>query len=307
VVRGLWELSDVRGDLSTAREMAEELLRLASEADDSGLLVIAHNALGETLTYRGEFALAHEHLERGIALYDPERHRALADQHGGYDAGVVCRTWDALALWCLGSPERALARCAEALALADALSHTNTLPFALSIAGIIHHVRRDARATLETADAVIALSTDQGLTFWVAYATMLRGWALGEQGQIQEGLGQIRQGLAAWEATGARVERPLWLALLAEACASAGLLDDGLALLAEGLAVAEAQGIHFHDAELLRLRGALLLAQPQPDALQAIAAFRAAIDVARRQGAVAYELRAAEALQDAQASPTRPA
>lgn len=301
VVRGLWELYDVRGDLATAREMAEELLRLASEAKDSGLLVIAHNALGETLTYRGEFALAHEHLERGIALYDRARHRDLAYLHGGYDAGVMCRAWDALALWCLGSSERSLARCAEALELADALSQPNTLALTLGIAGILHHVRRDPEATLETADAVIALATDHGFAFWVAFATMLRGWALGEQGQIQEGLGQIRHGLAAWEATGARVERPLWLALLAEACARAGLVDEGLALLAEGLAVAEEHGIHFHDAELLRLRGALLLAQPEPDVPRAAAAFRAAIDVAQRQGAIAYERRAAQALHSAQA------
>jgi predicted ATPase len=306
VVRGLWELYDVRGDLATAREMAAELLRLASHADDSGLLVIAHNALGETLTYRGDFALAHEHLERGIALYDRDRHRDLAYLHGGYDAGVMCRAWDALALWCLGDAERALARCAEALELAEVLSQPNTLPFALSIVGILHHVRRDAQATLETANAVIALSNDQGFTFWAAFATMLRGWALGEQGQVQEGLGQIRQGLAAWEATGARVERPLWLALLAEVCARAGLLDEGLALLAEGLAVAESHEIRFHDAELLRLRGVLLLAQPEPDVPQAAAAFRAAIDVAQRQGAGAYERRAARALHTTGMISSRP-
>jgi predicted ATPase len=156
------------------------------------------------------------------------------------------------------------------------------------------------------ADAVIALSNDRGFTFWGAFAGMLRGWALSEQGQVQEGLGQIRQGLAAWQATGARVERPLWLALLAETCAKAGLADEALALLTEGLAVAEAHGIHFHDAELLRLRGELLLSQVEPDRPGAEAALLGAIEVARGQGATSYEQRAAQALRTAQALPLRP-
>jgi TOMM system kinase/cyclase fusion protein len=307
VVRGLWELYDVRGDLSTAREMAEELLRLASDSGDRGLLVVAQNALGETLTYLGEFRLAHEHLERGIALYDPEQHRNLAYLHGGYDAGVICRAWNAFALWCLGYPEQALARCNEALELAQALAHPNTLPFALSIAGILHHARRDAQATRETAEAAIALSTDQGFTFWAAFATMLRGWAQSSLGQAREGLALIHQGLAAWEATGARVERPLWLALLAEACAKTGATEEGLAVLAEGLAVAREHGIHFHDAELLRLRGELLLSRAEPDIRPAEDAFKAAIEVARRQLATSLELRAATSLGQLQQAEGRAA
>jgi class 3 adenylate cyclase/predicted ATPase len=296
VVRGLWEFSEVSGDLRTARETAEELLRLASEADDSGRLVIALNALGETLSYLGEFPLAREHLERGIALYDPERHRGLADLHGGYDPGVMCRVWSAFALWHLGYPDRALARCGEALDLAHALAHPNTLPFALSIAAIIHHVRRDAPATREAADAVIALATEKGFTFWVAFATMLRGWAISVGGQVRAGLSQVREGLATWEATGARVERPLWLALLAEVCASAEQVEEGLAALDEGHAVADAHGLHFHDAEILRLRGELLLSRGEPNERQAEDAFRQAMRVAREQRTLSLELRSATSL-----------
>jgi len=77
------------------------------------------------------------------------------------------------------------------------------------------------------------------------------------------------------------IERPLWLALVAEVCAQAGLTDEAQALVAEGLAVAEAHNIHFHDAELRRLEGELWLAREAPDASRAEAAFHAAIDVAR--------------------------
>ena len=296
VVRGLWEFSEVSGDMATAREMAEELLRLASAADDTGLLLVAEDALGETLAYLGEVRLAHEHFERGIALYDPEQHRSLAHLYGGYDVGIICRVWSAFTLWCLGSPEQALGRCHEALALAHQFAHPTTLAFALSIAGLLHQARRDAQATREAAEAVIALSEDQGFTFWAAFAAIQRGWALSSQGQVREGLAQIRRGLAAWEATGAVVERPLWLAVLAEACARAGAVEEGLAALAEGLAVTHEHGIRFYEAELLRLRGELLLMQTEPDEQQAVRAFREAIQVARAQHATSFELRAATSL-----------
>jgi predicted ATPase/class 3 adenylate cyclase len=296
VVRGLWEFSEVSGDLTTAREMAEELLRLAIDADESGRLLIASHALGETLTYLGEFRLAREHLERGIALYDPARHHDLADLHGGYDAGVMCRVWSALTLWCLGHPDRALARCNEALDLATRLAHPNTLPFVLSIAAIVHYYRRDAHVTREAAEAAMRLATEHGFTFWAAFAAMLRGWAISAQGQVGDGLIQIREGLAAWEATGACVERPLWLALLAEVCARDGRIEEGLAALDEGLAFADQHGPHFHDAELLRLKGELLLSRGGSDIQHAEAAFEQARAVAREQHALSLELRAAVSL-----------
>ena len=95
----------------------------------------------------------------------------------------------------------------------------------------------------------------------MAWGTILRGWALAEQGQGEEGIAQIRQGLAACRATGAEVWRPHFLALLAEAYGKAGQTEEGLSVLAEALAVVDKTGERFYEAELYRLKGELTLQQ----------------------------------------------
>ena len=83
-------------------------------------------------------------------------------------------------------------------------------------------------SALRTRRVAIALSAEHGFTdFWL-YATVLRGWAMAEQGRHEEGIAQIQEGLAASRATGAELWRPYVLCMLAEACMETGRLDDGL-------------------------------------------------------------------------------
>ena len=90
---------------------------------------------------------------------------------------------------------------------------------------------------------------------------MLRGWALAEQGQAEEGIAQIRQGLEACRPTGAEYQRTFYLSLLAEACGKAGRVEDGLQALAEALMMVRQTGECAYEAELYRLKGELLLVQ----------------------------------------------
>jgi hypothetical protein len=96
-----------------------------------------------------------------------------------------------------------------------------------------YQLRREPQVVHELADAVIALASAQGFPQWLAQGIVLRGWALAEQGQAAEGVAQIRQGLAAWRATGAEIGRQWRLLLLAEAHADMGQTAEGLATLAE--------------------------------------------------------------------------
>ena len=118
----LWGLAAVllcrEAELQTARELGEQLLSLAQSVQDPALLVEAHHALGETLFCLGEFVPAREHLEQGIALYDPQQHRSHAFLYGE-DPGVACLAYAALVLWFLGYPDQALKRSHEALTLAQ--------------------------------------------------------------------------------------------------------------------------------------------------------------------------------------------
>jgi predicted ATPase len=296
----------VRAEHQTVRELGEQFLTLAQSVQDPVLLLEAHRALGNTAFWLGEVASAQAHLEQSIALYDPQQHRALAFLYGD-DPGVNCLSYAACALWSLGYPEQALKRSQEALTLAQELSHPFSLAFALSWATMLHQYRREWQATQERAEAAITLSTDQGIPYFLAQATILRGWTLAEQGQGEEGIAQIRQGMDAWRATGAELRRPYYLALLAETYGKVGQAEEGLTALAEALTVADKTGEWFSKAELYRLKGELTLAQssvqglassvqnPQSDAEEC---FHKAIEIARRQSAKSLELRAVMSLSN---------
>jgi len=141
----------------------------------------------------------------------------------------------------------------------------------------------------------MALSTEQGFPYWLAMGTIVRGWALALQGQAEEGIAQIRQGLTAYRATGAEGARPYFLTLLAEAYAQRGQAEEGLAVVSEALETVEATGERFYEAELHRLQGELSLQLPTP-LVEAEACLQRALALARRQQAKSLELRAAMSL-----------
>jgi predicted ATPase len=207
-------------------------------------------------------------------------------------------------LWWLGYPDQALQRSHEALTLAREPAHPPSLASALFFATWVHQFRREWQLTQEQAEAAIALGTEQGFALFRAGGTIMQGWALAQryaepvagQGQVEEGMAQMQQGLAAWRATGAEVLRPYGLALLAETYAKVGQREAGLTLLAEALAVAHDTGERRWEAELYRLKGELLLACAAEHQAEAETCFHRALDVARRQEAKSLELRAAMSL-----------
>jgi predicted ATPase len=124
---------------------------------------------------------------------------------------------------------------------------------------MLHQLCREEAATEEQAETAITLSTEQGFVQMLAAATVLRGWGVAMQGQGAEGITQLRQGLAAWQATGAGLERPYFLVLLAEGYGKVGQLEEGLKTLADALKQLEKTEEHRYEAELYRLKGELTL------------------------------------------------
>jgi predicted ATPase/class 3 adenylate cyclase len=295
VLFGLWRFYNTRSQLHTARELGETLLRLAQHADDAALTVNAHYTLGVTWFSLGALPTARLHLEEGIAHYTPDQRRASVFRMG-HDPGVGCRTFAAMTLWLLGYPEQALAHIHAALALAHELSHPYSLAFAQSMVAMGYQLRRDVPAVHEQADASVAISIEQDFLLWAALGTSLRGWALAMQGQGEEGMRQVRQGLATWRATGAAVHIPYFCTVLAEVCDHLGHPEDGLQALAEAHTLVEQHDQRWWEAEVYRLQSVLLLRQPGTPQAEAEAWLQRALDVARRQHAKSLELRAALSL-----------
>src|SRR4029453_1501379 len=284
-----------RSQLHTAREFGDTLLRLAQRADDPALAVLAHSALGTTWFCLGVLPAARQHLEEGSARYTPDQRRAPVFRMG-QDPGVVCRGFAARTLWLLGYPKQALARVHEALALAHELSHPFSLAYAQCLAAYVYQFRRDVPAVHEHGEAAVALATEQGFPLWIALGTILHGWALAMQGQGKEGMAQLRQGIAAFRATGAAQHVPYYCTILADVAAHLGHVEDGLQALAEAHTLVEQHDERYWEAEVYRLRGVVALRQTGTSQGEAEAWLQRALDVARCQEAKSLELRAAMSL-----------
>jgi class 3 adenylate cyclase/predicted ATPase len=295
VLRGLWSYYNVRAELHTAHALGEQLLDLAQRTQDSAMLLEAHRALGSTLFFMGEPAAAHTHFTQGIALHNPQQRRAFAFLYGD-DAGMICHIYASWTLWYLGSSAQALARSKEAATLAQQRAHSFSLGFALALTAIFHQFRREMRWTQEHAAVAISLAQEQGFPHWIAVGSILRGWTSAHQGQAQDGIEQMSQGLTAWHVTGAEVARPYFLALLADVHGTLGKPEAGLAVLAEALTVVDKTGERWYEPELHRLKGVLLLQLSSDHQDEAEACFQQSLDIARQQQAKSWELRAATSL-----------
>jgi predicted ATPase len=301
-----------RGELQTARELAEQLISLAQRVQDSTLLLAAHFGLGQVLYFAGEMVSARAHYGQALALYDPGQRRAVIARVGR-DCGVVSLAQLAPVLWVLGYPDQALTRSREALTLAQEIAHPATTAIVWLWDTRLHQFLHEVPTVQQQAEALIALCNEQGVSAYLAGAINWRGWALAMQGQAEDGIQQIQQGMATARAAGTERNRPYHLALLAETYGKTGQVEEGLAALAEALALVDRTGERFYEAELDRLKGELTLKQSSVQGLassvktglessvqrlesEAEGYFLKAIEVARKQQAKSLELRAAMSL-----------
>jgi tetratricopeptide (TPR) repeat protein len=303
----LWRLYLNRTQLRTARELAEQCLSLAQHVQDSRLLQEANFILGQTLLFQEEPVSARVHLERGIALYEARKGHSQVFS-GGIDYGVSCLSCLAWVLWKLGYPDQALARSREALDLATAFSHPYTQGYAMQYKAFLHQSLREARRVQEWAEATIALAHEKEIVHWLAGGLFMRGWALAEQGFVEEGIEQLRQGMDAWETMGTNLGQTHMLFRLAEAYGRRGLVANSLRLLDEALVIMHDREERHFETEAYRLKGELLLQQeevrrcahaesPELSCLsEAEDCLLHALDLARRRQTKSLELRVAISL-----------
>jgi class 3 adenylate cyclase/predicted ATPase len=295
VLFGLWISNFAGGAITAALEHATSFLSSAQSQPASGPLLVGHRILAHSLIYCGDHRAALEHAETAASLYRPEEHRDSAF-HYGQDIGVSAFVVLSVALWHRGYPDRSARAVDRALALSRQLGHAPTLAHALSFAGGAAVFARDVAIVHAYSNECVALASEHGFALWAATGRILQGSADAQEGEATTGIARIRDGLAAFEAAGTRLFTPLFLALLAEALALAGKIEEGLAALDDALATAAVSGARGWDAEIHRLRGELTGRLPYPDPAKAEDSFRTALAIAREQGTRGYELRAATSL-----------
>jgi predicted ATPase len=294
-VWGLFLFRRARGEIDRAHELGTRLLALARATTDPALLIEAHHALWATRFARGELVAAAGHVTEALALYDADRHAALAAVYGNHDAGVCALGHGAWAHELCGEPEQANRKSAEALALARRLGHPFSEAHALLYTARVHQFRGAWQTAHEHAESAARLAHAHGFVQLQAWAAVTGGWALAEGGEIAAGLETLRAGVAALGALGSEDFKTYFLSLLAATLARAGDRAAALDVITEALDAVERHGERFYAAELHRQRGELLLASGT-DLEGATRCFETAVRIAREQCARALERRALQNL-----------
>jgi class 3 adenylate cyclase/predicted ATPase len=295
VLYGLWVSNHNAGASAAALEHAANFLSAAQSQPSSGPLLVGHRILAYSLICSGDHGAALAHFGTAASLHRPDEHRDSAFRYG-HDIGVNAFVQLSWALWHRGYPDQSARAADRALALSRLLGHAHTLATAFCHAGMAAVFARDAATASACGDDCVALASEHGFALWAARGRILQGWADAQKGEATTGIARIRDGLAAAEATGSRLNRSLYLTLLAEALGLAGKIEEALAVLDEALATAAVSGERGWDAEIHRLRGELTGRLPYPDPAKAEDSFRTALAIAREQGTRGYELRAATSL-----------
>jgi predicted ATPase len=295
VVYGLCLFHLYAADLEAADAASSRLLELAASGNDRNLLFFAHRAGGVSSYPAGKLEAARRHLERALSLYDPEEHRTPAFVYA-FDPKVVCLDYLARTMFPLGLVEQAYRRNDEAVEEARRIAHYNSLALPLFFGGTLRQMAGDRDDVEARAEELIRLAEEERFRFWLAGGTILRGWAVAEAGDIDGGVQAMQDGLAEWQATGAKYMVPYFLTLLAEMHTRSGRATDALGLLDQALQRIERSGERWFEAEAHRATAEAHLALKRPDPDTATRHYRCALKVAREQGARLWAVRSAVGL-----------
>jgi predicted ATPase len=282
-----------RGELDLAQRLAEDLLRLSRQRNDSAGLVLGQYSSGRNLMFGGRFASSRSHLEEALVLYDPISHLSLVHQAGGHPH-VNSHAVLGIVLFCLGLTEQALAQSHTAVAEARRLANPESLAWSLALGAVLLSLVGQNAALDEPAGQLVAVATEQGFPFYRALGTIYRGWVTIKNGDVTEGMLLLRSGSTAFRATGTELWLPYHTALLARACEIAGQIEEAATLFDDALQVVERTGERWLEAELNRHKGQLLLRQGHCVAAEEL--YRRALSIALEQEAKLWELRAAMSL-----------
>lgn len=288
-----WGYHMTTGQLKRSVAFGEEFLRLATDQQAEDLRLIGHRLFGAALYFNGDLRQAEIELERALALYDAERHRALALSYG-QDTRVVVLVLLGCVTWCLGHPDRARELTNRALAEALALNHANTEGYAMAFRLLLLALRRDFEMLRQSTDALSDFTTEHRLPTWEALAMMFIGYLHTQQGRHEQGLATFEQAQAFYDTFNLKLMLPIDLAWQAEALAALGRRDRALTTVEQAIAIAADGGERWSESEAYRIKGEIL--GQSGDRHEAEACFLTAIDVAVSQAAKSFELRAATSL-----------
>lgn len=298
---GVFAFHFARAEFQLAQDVAAQLVRIGRRFEEPYLLAVGHRMVATVLFTWGDMTGAAEEVEHALlhSEFDLERHREIARQQvlsakHWADPTVMATAYAAVVDSAVGRPAEAWRRSREAVRMAEQLGHVNSTGYALTYSALACQLRREAECCLSWADQAIALGREHRLMLWEVWPLFFRTWALAELGRPEEALRVMRPAITRWGESGFKAGMPHNLGMLADIHLKLRQDREGLDTVAEALGWVDRTGERSYEVELWRLQGELL--RLRGDEAGALKAFLRSLDVAARQGARGFGLRAAVSL-----------
>jgi predicted ATPase len=289
---GQWAVHVNRGELDVAQPLAEDLLRLGEQQNDAAGVIMGKLSLGIMSMFRGEFTTGRSHMEAVLRLYVPSQHEMFV-RETGIDPHLNALMFLSVVLFCLGYLDQALARSEETIDEASRLKHRPSLATSLAVRTRLLALMCDNVRVPQAAERLLTLGVEHGFPFWRAQGRLYQGWSKVITSDLDGGIPLLREGITAYQSTGAQVWMPFHHCLEAQAVAAMGQIDAAACILNHALRASRRRGENWFEAELVR-RGGELIRTKDPDAAENSTV--EALQIAQRQNAKLWELRAALSL-----------
>jgi class 3 adenylate cyclase/predicted ATPase len=290
VMYGQWVIPYVRGDMAEALANSERFLRQAERQNETGYLMMGHRIYGSSLVWRGDTLRGSEHLRKALSLYSASEHEQLTyvfSQHPRTAAlAHLC-----LALQHLGLLDQAMKAGWEAIAEAKRIGHFNSIAYSLCFVSLLIMLRRETQTLEKTAEELLQLAQRHRASYWTLWAKPMLGWVAAQSGKVEIGIRQMEESTDELRKQKANLWVPQTLLLEAEVLGKAEQYQRAYQLLDDAQALIEPLDQRFYEAELHRVRGAVMLSE-NCESTAGEASLDRAIDVARRQNSRFLELRA---------------
>jgi len=294
ILWGLWVLNSESGECHAAYGVTEQLSHVARHIDDPSAGLMVQRLRGFVLEMQGQHQQSQECSDHVVRHYVAPTDRRLT-AWGQFDQRVLARAMLARALWFQGYAEQATAQARLSLEEAQRANFPLSIGEALRVAVCdIALMIGDLVTADQSITMLIDIATSRNAPFWGILGRCFRGKLLVIRGEFTQGCALLRTELEFCERAGWPIWYPEFMCALAEGLAGLELFAEALAVIDKAVASADRGGERAYYPELLRLKGELqAVGRTEPEAEQS---FSAALCLARQQGALALELRAALSL-----------
>jgi predicted ATPase/DNA-binding winged helix-turn-helix (wHTH) protein len=279
------------GNFATALEYAKRGFGAIGTVEDSVAVSVARHLLGISLHLSGDLARARVELE--AALDRGPRSRRTSAAYLGFESKTLANAIVARNLWLQGYPDEAIEAARKAVDEASAADRALTLAIVSIWAISVFLWTGELQRAIANIDMLISRAESHSLAPYLLVARGFRSEVAIRQGDAKGGVESLQDCLRRLHATPYELLTTELNLSLAWGLSEIGQVDEAISLIDESLAQVETNGNLVYIPELLRMKGVILLLLPKPNRNNAEECFRQALELSRRQGARAWELRAA--------------